>query len=258
MEKFDRGELTTFEFAVIDRFDQMLGRFDRMIELLGGPQANASQEPFPPHRQVQSDSDSPPLSKRNPGTPKPLDPYHTDLAIKVLRILIRPDVRSVGKVSKSLAVELGLSGDSTRRVLNKLIKVLPFLSYTKEYVRILPKKDAEVEEWILKAEQMGAERTDFGAVNCSQMAFEKYAATLVQILLAAPDGRKTTELYQALGIKLGMLKGVLNRLAPYRFLSVPVSARGKPLTIRITNRTAAEDWLTKPEKLSGANGIAHV
>lgn len=235
--------LTLFGTAVLERLD-------RIIEAIGNRAPSVIEEDTEePHEAPRTSVRRNGSTRRNESTARSIrttsfDAYTTHNAAKVVRLLLREDVRPVGKVTRSIAEELKLSEPSTKRLINVLCEGLPFLILIRgggsHTLRIKPSAIDQAEAW-LRAIPTNETKQDFGAYSCSDAMYVKFAPAIVRTLL---EGEKLTkDIYQIVGVRQNTFRGVMNRLLSEGFIAIPITPRGSAPMVRITDSDQARRWL---------------
>lgn len=247
--------LTAVGGAIFERLDEIAASQKRILAILEGQQilAGAPEDPpsVPPPTPRKEVRDTRASAPRSAIKIRKLDPYHTILGAKIVRLLLREEVRPVGKVTKSISSEIELSESATKRLIGVLHDALPFLMLSKSgggaLLRVRGDHVQEAQDWLDKAETVSMERQDFGSYRCSQLAFDTYAPKVIHAILSADpeQGMLSNEIYEATGVNAGMFRGVMNRLLPEGFIKASVGARGHASTVTITDPERARKYLGK-------------
>ena len=180
---------------------------------------------------------------------KPLDIHNTRNGAKVVEVLLREEVRQVGKMTSSLQAVLGVQPSAAQRLVRTLLDALPFLTREVELLRVRPGCYDEAARWLESARNVNGKRERIHSGNCSDHALALFGPRIVKALLSSPGEVYTNALYEVVGTNRNMLLRVLQRMSSEGFFEYESTGLGKPGLVRLTDRERASVWLreTSPD-----------
>lgn len=191
------------------------------------------------------------LEQFQPPTEVHLDTYTKKQVARLLRVLLREENRAVGKVTKSLADELGLQRAACERLVRIITQQLPFatkgpMGSSGGLIRIKPYQLDAAEAWTAEVESEPDEKApDWAPEGLSEESFKEKAPIIVDLLLGQENGVALHTLSEQTNTKKNMLRAILMRLHREGIqMAVPVAVVGFQ-TIRIVDQAAAERWLSE-------------